>query len=136
MTNRENLRVRMGLLLRTFYRIGSDLRCLVDKSEMPQSPAQVAQCGCANILAVLVLQRGVMLRVVKRSGLLEMRQCGGEFPFCQIRGAHDAMRNTEGRAVIVVFGLFKEFAGCFSLLGDLTSDIMARPYSVEDGQLL
>src|ERR1700738_3204356 len=64
MANREGLRVRMGKLLRTFHRIGCDLRRLVDRPEMPQSPAQVAQCGRANILAVLVLQRSLMLGVV------------------------------------------------------------------------
>ena len=82
MANGEGLSVRMGQLLRAFHRIGGNLRCLVDGAQMPQGPAQVAQGSRANILAVLVLQRSAVLRVVERSGLLEMWQCGGKFPFC------------------------------------------------------
>ena len=53
-----------------------------------------------------------------------------------MRGAHYAMRNTQGRGVIVALGLRKELRGYAGLLGDFTSDIMARPYPVEDSQLL
>src|ERR1700687_4597068 len=77
MANGEGLGVRMGQLLGALYRIGCNLRCLVDGTQMPQGPAQVAQRSRANILAVLVLQRSSVLGVVERSGLLEMRQCGG-----------------------------------------------------------
>src|SRR3954451_16796701 len=103
---------------------------------MPQRPAQVTRCGRANILAVPVLQGSVMSRVVKRAGLLEVRKRRDEFPFREVRRAHDAMRNTERSGVIVTLGLGKEFGGSAGLLSDLAPDIVARPYSVEDGQLL
>src|SRR5215472_15956769 len=73
MANSEDLRVRVGKLLGALqYRTG-DLRRMVQISQMPKCPTQVAQCGCANILAILVLQLGVKLRVKKSSGLIEVR---------------------------------------------------------------
>ncbi len=135
MANRESLRVRMGQLSRAFNGLGRDLRCLMEKSEMPQSPAQVAQCGRAYLLAVLVLQRSAAVRILEGSRLLEMKSCGSKFAFRQVSGADDAIGNAKRRYVIVALSLCKKFHGCTRLLSDRASDLMGRPSPIEDGQL-
>jgi hypothetical protein len=92
------------------------------------------KCHRAQLLSVLVLQG--MPRVVEQAGLLEVRQGGGEFALCRIRCAHDTMRNAQRRRVLKAFGLFQEFTGCGRLLGDFTSDVVARPNPVKDCEFL
>ena len=121
--------------LRALHGACGNLRGLLHISQKPECPTQVAQCGCANILAILVLQLGVTLRVIQSSGLFQMRQRGGELPFGQMSGAHDAMCNTHGRGIAEAFGLCKELRGSARLLNDLTSDVVACPHPIQDGQL-
>src|SRR5262245_38484289 len=78
----------------------------------------------------------MLFRIIQRSRSLEMMQCFSEFPSCQTRGSHGPMGNAQCCRVVMAFSLRKELCGRVFLLGDFASDVMACPYSVEDGKFL
>src|SRR2546430_13691218 len=52
MTNGVSKSKRMRQRLSAFFRLGRDRRRLIDISEMPQRPAQIAQRGRSDVLTV------------------------------------------------------------------------------------
>src|SRR5262245_13435244 len=78
----------------------------------------------------------MVCRIIQRSCLLEVTECGSEFPCRHARGAEHPMGNTQRRRVFMSFGLGKELYGCVSLLGAFASDIVACPNPIEDGKFL
>jgi hypothetical protein len=78
----------------------------------------------------------MVLRIVQRSGSLDMTQRIGEFTRPHACGADDAMGNTQRRRVIMPFGLGEELHGYILLLGDIASDMVECPYCVEDREFL
>ncbi len=116
MADRVNQCVRMKQLLCVLHRLVRHLRCLIDVAKMPECPASVAQGGDADVLAVVISELRMALAVIKRPGLLEMSQSGGEFTADQAGGAERAMRDAERRRVAVSLGLRHQFDGCRLLL--------------------
>src|SRR5262249_41821751 len=64
MTNGVGNRKRIGRRLGACLRLGRDRSRLIDISEMPQRPAQIAQGGRSDVLTVEVFGLRVLLRVV------------------------------------------------------------------------
>src|SRR5262245_24095055 len=103
---------------------------------MPQCPAQVAKCGNANVLPILVPVASMTLRIIQCSCSLEVMQPGSEVPRRQTSGAKGAMGNAQRRSIFMSFRRSKEFRGCIPLLDDIAANIVGCPYSVEDGKFL
>ena len=105
-------------------------------SEMPQCPAQITQCGGANVLTVLVSVTSMMRRIIQCTCLLEMMQAGGKLPYRHVGGAEDAMRDASHCRVVGTLRRSKELQGYDPLLVDFARDVVAGPHPIQDGKFL
>ena len=130
--NRVSQRMRMRDLLGASHCLRRDLQRLIEISQVPQRPAQVAQRSRADVLSILMAQSPMFFWVIERPRLLEVLTAEGELAHRDISCAERAMRQAESADVAVALGLSEEFRRRVSLQDHLASDVMACPNSVQN----
>src|SRR5260370_27500609 len=81
-----------------------DFRRLIEISQVPQRPAQVAQRSYANVLSILIAESRMLFWVIERPRPLEVLATGDELAHGDIGCAKRAMRQAQSGGCVVALG--------------------------------
>src|SRR5260221_13941103 len=109
-----------------------DFRRLIEISQVPQRPAQVAQRSYANVLSILIAESRMLFWVIERPRPLEVLATGDELAQGDIGCAKRAMRQAQSGGVVVALGLSHQNPRRGPLDGHPPTPLIARPNSIHE----
>jgi hypothetical protein len=104
-----DLRMWMRHLAGVRYCLRSDFRRLINISQVPQRPGEVAEHSRADVLPILIAVLGRFFWVIKCARPLEVLATSDELAHGDKGRAKRAMRQAESSAVAMTLGLFDKF---------------------------